>query len=459
LRSIALLLLTAALLSACQRQPSAHASRSATVVPAGTQIASDATASATASARSGSLLDQGFQILVNGLVLPVHSDQLAQGAWNGLLAEAQRETNFNPPSSPTFSGSTNDDLAALDAAYSALQSAAKGRVDANKLERAGLVGMAESVNDCHTAYLTRDQWDSINADLEGQQSIDGLPLTFQLASPYLIESVVKGSNADSSGVRPGDRIVSFDDVSLDSLPLSQRKFLSAGAAGSVARLEIAGPSGDRRTVSVRREAVERPIVSSQLIGSVGYIRLRTFTFNLNSIVDPEIASLQNQGARGFVIDLRGNLGGELNADVHLLSRFIPSGLIATSIDRRGRSQDSRADGGVLAGPPPLAVLVDGGSLSASELFAEAIEQFRAGEIVGTPTPGCLLGSTFRNMADGSSMQVTSVDVRVGPRQTVVNNIGVLPDAIVQISAEDLSAGRDPQLDRAVADVSAQTGAG
>jgi len=317
--------------------------------------------------------------------------------------------------------------------------------------------MAEAVRDCHTAYLTRDQWQSIDADLRGQELIDSLPITFQLDAPYLIESVVAGSNAEAQGVRPGDRIAGFDGVMLDQVPLSQRKFLSAGAAGSTARLDIQRPDGSRRTVPVRREAVDRPVVVTRVIGNVGYIRLRTFTVNLSGLIDPTIASLSDQGVRGFVIDLRGNLGGELNSDIRLLSRFIPSGLIATDTGRDGRTEEYRADGSVLAGPPPLAVLVDGGSLSASELFAEAIQQFYAGEIVGTRTPGCLLGSTFRTLSDGSSLQVTAVTVSVGPRQTVVNNVGVRPDVTLLMTAADFAAGRDPQLDRAVADVQALIG--
>ena len=455
-RSIAALVLLAFFLAACQRSARATRSSTATVVPAGTE-APAASPSPAASARDGSLLEQGFQFLVAGLVLPINPDRMAQGAWQGMVDEAKRQKALSPPATPSFDGSPNDDIASLRTAYTALVTGAKGRLDPARVERAGLVAMAESVNDCHTAYLTSDQWQSISADLDGQESIDGLPLTFQLASPYLIESVVKGSSAERAGLKPGDRIASFDGVALDDVPLSQRKFLGTGAAGSAARLEVVSPNGDRRTLMVQREAVVRPVVTAELMGDVGYIRLRTFTFNLNSIVDPAISSLLDQGARGLIIDLRGNLGGELNADVHLLSRFIPSGLIADSIDRRGRTQESRADGGVLPGPPPLAVLVDGGSLSASELFAEAIEQYQAGEVVGSRTPGCLLGSNFRTMADGSSMQVTSVGVRVGPRQTVVNNIGVLPDAVVPITAADLAAGKDPQLDRALAGVQSKIG--
>ena len=315
--------------------------------------------------------------------------------------------------------------------------------------------MAESVNDCHTAFLTADQWSSVDADLRGADSIASLPLAFQLAPPYLVESVVDGSGAAGQGVRAGDRIISVDGTAVDQIPLSQRKFVGAGAPGSIVRLELESPGGNRRTLDVRRENVSRPVVSSRLVGDVAYIRLRTFTYNLNTVLDPAITQLLSQGARAFVLDLRGNLGGELNADVHLMSRFIPAGVLATTSERSGPTTDIRTDGSVLAGPPPLVMLVDGGSLSASELFASDVKQYHAAELVGTPTPGCLLGSTFRTLGDGSSLQISALNVRVGPQQLVVNNVGVQPDVVITPSATDLAAGRDPQLDRAIADAHAR----
>jgi carboxyl-terminal processing protease len=455
---IAVPLVALALLAgACQsRSPSQAASR-ATAVPVGTEQAAIAEAQTASPSGTADTLAQAYKILLARLVLPVQPDALLNGAWSGAVAEARRQEAISLPPASALGSDATADLTGFQTAYAALLSSGKGRLDEGALERAALISMAESVNDCHTAYLTRDQWQSIDADLQGQESIDSLPLAFQLQAPYLIESVVAGSNADQLGVGAGDRIVSFDGADLDRIPLSQRKFLSVGAAGSSARLDLLAPDGSRRSVSVRREAVDRPVLTTRLIGSVAYLHLRTFTFNLSSMLDPTFTSLIGQGARGFVLDLRGNLGGELNSDAHLLSRFIPSGLVATSIERDGRTEDINADGGVLPGPPPLAVLVDGGSLSASELFAEAIEQFQAGEVVGTRTPGCLLGSTFRSLSDGSSIQVTALGVRVGPNQTVVNNVGVAPDVTVPISAADLAAGSDPQLDRAVADVRARIG--
>jgi carboxyl-terminal processing protease len=394
---------------------------------------------------------EAFRYLVTGLVVPVQPPNLIRAAWDAIMSEAANEGVKGVPQLGALGAEPDQALMVFEQAYQSLLSKNRAALNEQKLDHAAILAMAESVQDCHTAYLTADQWNSVDADLRGSDSIASLPLSFQLASPYLIESVVDGSGAAAQGVHPGDRIIAADGTSLDQIPLSQRKFLSAGAPGSVVRFELESPTGDRRTVVVSREMVSRPLVTSRLIGDVAYIRLRTFTYNLNTVVDPAINMLLSQGARAFVLDLRGNLGGELNADVHLMSRFIPAGVLAITSERSGPASDIRTDGSVLPGPPPLVVLVDGGSLSASELFASDVQQYRAGQLVGASTPGCLLGSTFRTLGDGSSLQISALNVRVGPQDLVVNNTGVQPDVVIQPSADDLAAGRDPQLDRAIAE--------
>lgn len=408
-------------------------------------------ATATQSPREAGIVAQAYRYLVSGLVLPIPPSTLIEAAWSGTMQEARRQGVAASPQLGTLGADAEQDLLLFQEAYGALLAAAPSQLDEARLDQAAATAMAESVDDCHTAYLTADQWKSVEDDLRGSDSLDSLPLTFQLEPPHLIESVVDGSNAAQQSVKPGDRIIAWDGTPLDQIPLSQRKFLSPGAAGSTVRLDLEEPDGTRRTVSLRRERVDRPVITTRLMGAVAYLRLRTFTTNLSSSLDPTVDSLLAQGARAFVLDLRGNLGGELNSDVHLLSRFIASGELTLTAKRNGREETIQADGSVLAGPPPLTVLVDGGSLSASELFASNIQQFQAGELVGTPTPGCLLGSTFRSLADGSAIQISTEGVRAGPRELVVNNVGVQPDVLVVPTAADLAAGRDPQLDRALAD--------
>ncbi len=407
--------------------------------PGSTDLGATATATATGTATSsGSAADRdvvgdGYRALVRGLVLPVPPDELLKAAWSSELTEAHAEGFQANPSLPQLGTDAGQDLTTFNQARDKLLASTGASLNAQKMDSAALVGMAESVEDCHTAYLSADQWDSISGDLAGDDTIDSLPLIFQLAPPFLIESVDEGSNAAAQGVQPGDRILEVNGTLIAQIPLSQRKFIASGGAGTSVVLTLQSQAGNSRTVTVNREAVSRPVLSTQLYGQVGYIRLRTFTENLDGPIDSTIAQLQGQGAKAFVLDLRGNLGGELNSVAHVLSRFIPSGELAATNERNRAATTVSADGSVLPGPPPLAVLVDGGSLSASELFASDIQQYGAGELVGTPTPGCLLGSTFRVLGDGSAMQVSVVDVRVGPQQVVVNNAGVQPDVTVPIT--------------------------
>jgi carboxyl-terminal processing protease len=395
--------------------------------------------------------------MIRGLVLPVTPAELVRAAWAGELAQAHAQGFTASPALPALGDDADQDLIAFNQARDKLLIGSNPALDASRLDHAAITSMAESVADCHTAYLSVDQWNSISADLAGDDTVDGLPMTFQLAPPFLVESVVDGSNAARQGVQAGDRILSVDGTPIAQIPLSRRKFLNAGGVGTSAQLALAAPNGQIRTLVIQREAVSRPVVSTELYGAVGYVRLRTFTTNLNRVLDPAISQLQAQGAQAFVLDLRGNLGGELNSVVHVLSRFIASGELADTNERARSATTVDADGSVLPGPPPLAVLIDGGSLSASELFASDIQQYQAGELVGTSTPGCLLGSTFRTLGDGSALQVSVLDVRVGPQKVVVNNAGVQPDVLVELTASDLEAGKDPQRERAITDMQQRLG--
>jgi carboxyl-terminal processing protease len=443
------------LFSSCSSPRISRSQAPTIALPPPTRAASATLPAGTPLAPGSALIAQGYRDLLDQLVLSVEPSDLLNAALSGAAAESRREgARLQTPSIPSGldSGAA---LQSFQPAYAALLQAGGKRLDSSSVAQAALVAMAEQVHDCHTAYLTKGQWDSVQADLDGENAVASLPLTFQLQPPYLVTSVVAGSDADKQGVHAGDRILAFDGASLDQTPLSQRKFLDAGAPGSTATLALQTPNGSRRDVKLQRAEEQRPVITTHLYGAVGYIQLRTFTVDLNIQIDRALSTLRGQGAKGFVLDLRGNLGGELDTDVYLLSHFIGSGLLAT-VGRPGQTPDQvRAEGSLLPGPPPLAVLVDGGSLSASELFAEDIQQYHAGTLVGTMTPGCLLASTFAPLSDGSAMQVSADTVDVGPQHVVVNNAGVKPDDPVSISASDLAAGRDPQLDRALAVVRGQ----
>jgi len=439
-------------LVACSNRSAARVAPAATPAQLGATASVSPTATGAARADTQDPVADAYHAMIRSLVLPVPAPDLLKAAWDGAVTEARQEGQQSTPGLPALSDDADQDLSDFVKAREQLLASSHAGLDESKIDQAAVTAMAESVEDCHTAYLTAEQWQSIGADLAGLDSVNSLPMVFQLAPPFFIESVVVGSNAAQQGVNPGDRILSVDGTPIAQIPLSQRKFLSAGGVGTSVQLVLASPDGTNRTVTVSRESVRRPVVSTQLYGAVGYIRLRTFTSNLNGIIDSAVTQLQAQGAQALVLDLRGNLGGELDSVVHLLSLFIPSGVLAVTNERDRSPATVNADGSALAGPPPLAVLVDGGSLSASELFASDIQQYQAGELVGTPTPGCLLGSRFRTLSDGSALQLSVLDVRVGPQRTVVNNAGVDPDVAVPLTAADLAAGNDPQLTRAVADM-------
>src|SRR5579875_156165 len=324
-RRLLILVFLALLLCGCARRSISRITPGV-AVPVGTEVATSPTPASTNAPASEDLVASGYHLLLRWLILPTQPSDLITGAWSGVQADARQQGIAGVPNLPALSSDADADLATFDDAYTALL-AAHGSLDESRLAQAALTSMAEAVNDCHTAYVTSGEWASIQGDLGGQNLIPSLPLAFQLQAPYLITSVDAGSDADTQGVRPGDSILSIDGASLDSVPLSRRKFLTYGDAGSTAQLALLTPDGQRRTLTITRTAVDRPLLTMQLYGDVGYIRIRTFTEDVSDQVSQAISTLQSQGAQGFVIDLRGNLGGYADSDIQLLSKFIPSGLL------------------------------------------------------------------------------------------------------------------------------------
>jgi carboxyl-terminal processing protease len=162
-----------------------------------------------------------------------------------------------------------------------------------------------------------------------------------------------------------------------------------------------------------------------------------------------VTNLQGQGVRGLVLDLRGNAGGRLDVGTQLLGRFVSDGVVYQMVDRQGRGRTERLRGASPIVTVPLAVLVDEATASMGELFAATIQERAAGRIIGATTAGSVSASVVVPLSDGSALQMTVERLLTGNGR-VLDKVGVTPDEPVPLSIADIQAGRDPQLDAALA---------
>jgi carboxyl-terminal processing protease len=184
-------------------------------------------------------------------------------------------------------------------------------------------------------------------------------------------------------------------------------------------------------------------VQSAPTGQIGYIRLNQFSANAAQEMGDAIRDLESQNVVGYVLDLRSNPGGLLDASISIARMWLDEGTIVSTVNRRGTSDSQRANGTALTGKP-LVILVDGGSASASEIVSGALQDNDRAILVGSQTFGKGLVQSVRGLGDGSGIAIT-VAKYLTPSGRDINHEGIEPDVIVDLSdaeREELSGNQD-----------------
>ncbi|MEM2126544.1 MAG: S41 family peptidase, partial [Candidatus Methanosuratincola sp.] len=265
-----------------------------------------------------------------------------------------------------------------------------------------------------------------------------------------ISGVFEGGPAESAGLRKGDRVLAVDGVSVIGVSLYEAIGRIRGPAGTRVTLLIEREGVEKPfEVTIIREALEIPIIDVEMRDDgIGIIRLYEFSATASDLVERGLEELLDQGARGIVFDLRYNPGGWLEQAVKVSDIFLDDGVILFERWSDGQERVFEAAPGDVGEEIPLVVLVNGGSASASEIVAGALQDHERAVLVGERTFG--KGSVQRpfSLSDGSELRVT-VAHWFTPNNRAIHNEGLTPDIEVPWPEEEVVEGVDPQLDRAV----------
>ena len=355
-------------------------------------------------------------------------------------------------------------FAVLCEAYAQIRAAYVDEVSDEQLVDGAVRGMIEyGLEDPYSGYLPPSQYGEALEDLSGEFSGIGAEVGMEnLADPDDLESCtivtdncamvivapLDGSPAEAAGLRPGDQVLAIDGESTTGESLSSLVYVVRGEAGTDVTLTIRRGS-EEMEITVTRAVIDlQEVRSEQLDDGVGYVRLTSFTARATQLVAEAIEDLAAQGSTRFVLDLRGNPGGFIDAARGVASQFIPSGELLFTVESGGEVQEWRAGEGVLQSVDvPLAVLVDAGSASASEIVAAALQEHGRATIVGEATFGKNTVQVWNDLPNGGGLRLTT-DRWFTPEHNSVAPDGVQPD--VEVAApEDRTSEEDPQLDRAV----------
>ncbi len=388
--------------------------------------------------------------LLDEHVTPPDEAALMTAAWEGVRKSATL-VDLPPPAPIEFSGDRAADLVRFESAWRGLRPDFRGFPGTRWT---AIQSMAESLNDCHTYFLGPRLVDP-SAAPQQDRALSGFGMTLT-GKPAVVAEIEKEpwSPAATSGLQPGDTILDIDGQSTDGKgPLDTLMILADGDRGSNAAVRVRRPGqAEPMTLTLNRTDYEPVNVQSHVLdGGVGYIRVHSWsdeqaTRKLRQVLN----DLSGSKTPGWIIDLRGNPGGILNVDP--MSLFFADGTAIRQKLRNGSIEDDPANGAVLPKLKPIIVLVDDGSASMSEMFALALQEHHIAKLVGSKTAGCIGGTYSADNGDGSGLAV-SFATMLGPvTGTALNGIGITPDEVVERTAEDLAAGRDPQLQAAIAEL-------
>lgn len=323
-------------------------------------------------------------------------------------------------------------------------------VDDEALMRGAIRGMLEALNDPHTGYMDPFEFQQANAPLEGEY--EGIGAWVDTSGEYLtIISPMPNSPAEKAGLKAGDKIIAVDGEDMTGVDPSLVLRRVLGPAGSTVTLTIQR-EGESAPFEVRivRQKITIPSVEGKMLDHrIAYVRLFTFGEKTASDLRRTLTDLLAQKPVGIILDLRNNGGGYLNAAIDVSSEFVKEGVIMYEVYGDGRKITYRASGNGIATDIPLVVLINEGTASASEITAGAIQDHQRGKLVGTKSFGKGSVQSWTPLVNNQGAVRITIARWLTPRERQINGVGLTPDVEVPLTEEDLKAGRDPQLERAI----------
>jgi len=322
-------------------------------------------------------------------------------------------------------------------------------VDDEQMMRGAIRGMMDSLGDPHSAYMDPVEYSDATAPLEGYSGIGAWVNT---EGEYLtITEPMKGSPAETAGLKSGDQIIAIDGVDMtNTLP-------------ELARQKVLGEVGTQVVLTVVREGVELPIDITitraqinipsteyrMLDNDLAYIRLNAFSDTTGDELHTALEELLVENPKGLILDLRYNSGGYLDAAIQVGSEFLQDGVVAIEEYGDGTRNTFNASGEGIATDIPMVVLVNEWSASASELVAGALQDHGRAQLVGVTTFGKGTVQNWISLLDNEGAVRVTIARWLTPNERNVTDTGLTPDIEATISDADAQAGVDTQLNQAV----------
>ncbi|OUL37673.1 peptidase S41 [Nostoc sp. T09] len=307
----------------------------------------------------------------------------------------------------------------------------------------------KTLNDPYTRFMDPKQYEALTSQTSGEVSGIGIRMELNDKTKRLtVVEAIENSPALKAGIKAGDEILAIDGKPTQQMKVDDASKLIRGKAGTALTLRLGRTGQSVFDLKLTRATIEVPTVRYTLKQEgnrrVGYIRLREFSSHAGEQMRRAIRDLNSKQVNAYVLDLRGNPGGLLQASIEIARMWLDNGGIVRTVDRQGGTEDTKANRTALTNLP-LAVLVDGNSASASEILTGALKDNKRAVVVGSQTFGKALVQSVHELTDGSGLAVTIAHYYT-PKGTDINHKGITPDIKQELTeAQERQLASNPDL--------------
>jgi len=318
------------------------------------------------------------------------------------------------------------------------------------LETGLLEGYVSGLDDPYSVYYNEEDTKALLESVQGEYSGIGAVLSQDLETGVItMIRIYEDSPAMKAGLKDGDVLYKVGDIEVTGEDLSEMVTHIKGEKGTEVELTVYRDGiAEPITVTAVRDEIEIETVTYEMLDDqIGYIAISEFEEKTCGQYEEAIADLTSQGMKGLIVDLRNNPGGSLSAVCEMADVMLPEGLIVYTEDKNGEKTEYKSTAEEVF-DKPLAVLVNGNSASASEIYAGAIQDHGIGTVVGTQTYGKGVVQSVFDLKDGTCLKLT-VSEYFTPNGRTIHGEGVTPDVEVEYAVNEENPEKDNQLEKAV----------
>ncbi len=323
-------------------------------------------------------------------------------------------------------------------------------VDDTKLMQGAINGMMNSLGDPHSTYMDPQTYKDATSQLAG--SYEGIGAVVDTTGTWLtVISTFAGSPAAKAGIESGDQIIAVDHQDM------------TGVSPELVRQKVIGPAGTTVHLTIQRKGAAAPLefditrakidvpsaTGKMLPNGIAYVQVTTFGDTTTQELIQTLNTLMPQKPKGLILDLRDNGGGFVDTAVQVVSQFQGTGVVFFEEDGSGNKKPYNVVSGGLATKIPMVVLINEGTASASEITAGALQDYGRAKLVGVVSYGKGTEQNWIPLSNNEGAVRVTVAHWLTPNGRQIDKKGLTPDVYVPMTAADVQAGRDPQLDAAV----------